>query len=78
MDEDEHIKYLRNRFTIGASEWLAGNFGSKENDKSSLGYSDLEWNLIWTTMMEDGALAVPSVKDNDGYTIKENFQASCL
>ena len=25
MDEDEHIKYLKNRFTIGASEWLAGS-----------------------------------------------------
>ena len=36
MFENEHIQYLRNRFVIGASEWFAGNFGSKENNKSKI------------------------------------------
>ena len=78
MDENEHVQYLRNRFVIGASEWLAGNFGSKENDKSSLGYSDSEWDWIWTTMLEDGAWAVPSVKDDHGNTVKENYAPEIL
>ena len=78
MDENEHIRYLRNRFVIGASEWLAGNFGSKENNKSNLGYSDSEWNWIWTTMLEDGAWAVPSVKDDHGNTVKENYAPEIL
>ena len=78
MDENEHIQYLRNRFVVGASEWLAGNFGSKENNKSSLGYSDSELDWIWTTMLEDGAWAVPSVKDNHGNTVKENYAPEML
>ena len=78
MNEDEHIQYLRNRFVIGASEWLAGNCGSKENNKSSLGYSDSEWDWIWTTMLEDGAWAVPSIKDMHGNTLKENFAPEML
>ena len=78
MNEDERIQYLRNRFVIGASEWLAGNCGSKENNKSSLGYTDSEWDWIWTTMLEDGAWAVPSLKDMHGNTLKENFAPEML
>ena len=72
MDDVEHINYLRTRFVSGASEWLAGKCGSKENDKIKLGYSDDEWDFVWSTMLEDGAWAVPSVKDAEGNTIKEN------
>ena len=72
MSEGEHIQYLRNRWVIGASDWLAGKNGSKENDKRVLDYSDDEWTFIWETMIEDGAWAVPSIKDRNGDVLKEN------
>ena len=72
-DTDNHIMYLRNRFAIGASEWLAGKNGSKRNDKNILDYTDDEWAYIWSTMLEDGAWAVPSIKDELGNIIKENY-----
>ena len=72
-DMDNHIMYLRNRFAIGASEWLAGKNGSKRNDKNILDYTDDEWAYIWSTMLEDGAWAVPSIKDELGNIIKENY-----
>ena len=65
--------YLRNRFAIGASEWLAGKNGSKRNDKNILDYTDDEWAYIWSTMLEDGAWAVPSIKDELGNIIKQNY-----
>ena len=34
-NEDDHIKYLRTRFVFGASEFMAGGHGSKQNDKST-------------------------------------------
>ena len=72
MDEVQHIQFIRNRWVLGASEWLAGNNGSKENDQSLLGYSNKEWNYIWATMIENGAWDVPSVKDRKGNFLKEN------
>ena len=63
-DVDEHTMYLRRR--------------SKQNDKLIFGYSDSEWEFIWTTMLEDGAWAVPCIKDSDGNTIKENFAPEIL
>ena len=72
LDDAEHLQFLRNKWVFGASEWLAGKNGSKENDKALLGYTDEQWNYIWSTMIEDGAWAVPSVKDNYGNHLKEN------
>ena len=71
-EEADHVRYLRSRFVLGASEWLSGMHGSKENNKQDLGYSDAEWEFIWSTMYEDGSWAVPALKDEDGRIIKEN------
>ena len=71
-DEDETILSLRKRWVKGASEWLAGGNGSKVNDKVLLDYSDEEWDYIWSTMIKDGAWAVPSLKDASGNFVKEN------
>ena len=51
MDEKEHLQFLRNRWVTGASEWLSGKNGSKENEKGLHGYTDDEWNFIWNTMV---------------------------
>ena len=72
IDESQLLKYLRHRWVSGASEWLCGKHGSKENDKEMLGYTDDEWSFIWSTMVEDGAWSVPSVKDCEGNYVKEN------
>ena len=64
--------HLRRRFVQGASEWMAGCHGSKENDKLKLGYTDEEWNFIWSTMLEDRAWAVPAIRDEQGKFLKEN------
>ena len=71
-DLDDHLNMLRRRWVIGASDWLAGNNNSKQNQKELLGYSDDEWEYIWATMMEDGAWAVPSLKDTSGNWLKDN------
>ena len=60
VDEGQKIQFLRNRWVLGASQWLAGKNGSKENDKIILGYSDQEWEYIWATMIENGAWALGS------------------
>ena len=78
MGQVEHTNFLRRRFVIGASEWLAGFHGSKENDKSKLGYTDYEWELIWGQMLEDGAWAMPALKDNKGNYLKENLAPEML
>ena len=70
--DKKYVQFLRNRWVTGASEWLAGEHGSKQNDKILLGYSDQEWNYIWSTMMKDGAWAVPTIKDDNGVVVKEN------
>ena len=56
----------------GAREWLAGMHGSKENDMEILGYTQEEWNYIWSTMLIDGAWSVPSITDEFGNSIKDN------
>ena len=71
-ETDNHVMFLRTRWAVGAAHWMSGGNGSKQNDKELLGYSDEEWNYIWTTMLEDGAWAVPGVKNEFGNIIKEN------
>ena len=73
-DTEDHIMDLRRRFVFGA----AGKHSSRQNDKLLFGYSDSEWEYIWTTMLEDGAWAVPSIKDVDGNTLKENYAPEML
>ena len=51
---------------------MAGKCGSKENQKEVLGYTDSEWEYIWSEMMEDGAWAVPALKDLSGNWVKDN------
>ena len=71
-DTDENTMYMRRRFVLGAAEWMAGRNGSKQNDKELLEYTDTQWEYIWMTMLEDGAWAVPGIKDSQGNVIKEN------
>ena len=73
LDDKEHIMELRRRFVCGAADWMAGNNNSLQNDKAVCGYTDNEWQYIWSTMIEDGAWAVPGIKDEDGHVIKENY-----
>ena len=72
FEESEHLRFLRNKWVLGASEWLAGKHGSNANDKTLLGYTDDEWNFIWSTMIEDKAWAVPPIRSKDGKFLKEN------
>ena len=58
--------YLRTRLVLGASEYMAGANGSKQNDKDLFDYTDDEWDYIWSTMLENGSWAVPSIKDDWG------------
>ena len=76
--EDDHIMYLRRRFVLGASEFMCGANGSKQNDKDLFEFTDDEWEYIWVTMLEDGAWAVPSIKDKDGKTVKANWAPEIL
>ena len=78
MEPQEHTHFLRQRFVIGASEWLAGLHGSKENDKQKLGYTNEEWRLVWSEMLEDGAWALPALKDENGKYKKENLTPEML
>ena len=77
-DKEDHIMYLRTRFVLGASEYMAGNHGSKQNDKELFEYTDEEWKYIWSTMLEEGAWAVPSIKDKTGKTTKANWAPEIL
>ena len=72
-DNEDYTNYLRNRWVSGSAEWMAGENGSKQNDKELFGYSDDEWQYIWSTMVEDGAWAVPSIMDSFGNVVKGNF-----
>ena len=76
--EENVINGLRHRFVTGASNWLAGKYSSKLNDKALHGYSDNEWNYIWTTLLEDGAWAVPPIRDRHGNYLKENHAPELL
>ena len=78
MDDRDHVQYLRERFVLGASEWMAGNCGSKENSKLMFGYNDLQWQWIWSSMIEDGAWAVPPLRDTRGNLLKENHAPELL
>ena len=69
---------LRRRFVLGAADWMAGKNGSMQNDKLLFGYTDSQWEYIWCTMLEDGAWAVPGIKDKKGNIIKENFAPEIL
>ena len=71
-DFEDHVNFLRQRWVLGAAEWMAGKNGSKQNQKEVLGYSDSEWEFIWSTLFEDGAWAVPPITDVDGNRLKEN------
>ena len=75
---EDHIMYLRRRFVLGAAEWMAGQNGSLQDDKLLFDYTDSEWEFIWMTMLEDGAWAVPSIKDDEGNFIKENHAPEIL
>ena len=77
-DNEDHTLFLRTRWVLGAAEWLAGHNGSKQNDKECFAYSDQEWNMIWETMLEDGAWSVPGVKDDFGNVVKDNLAPELL
>ena len=77
-EEDDHIMYLRTRLVLGASEYMAGANGSKQNDKDLFDYTDDEWDYIWSTMLENGSWAVPSIKDDDGNAVKANWAPEIL
>ena len=76
--EADHIMYLRRRFVLGASDFMSGGNGSKQNDKALFDYTDEEWEFIWMTMLEDGAWAVPGIKDDEGKIIKANWAPEIL
>ena len=75
---EDHINFLRQRWVLGAAEWMAGSNGSKQNQKEVLGYSDSEWEYIWSTLIENGAWAVPPVRDAFGNWKKENCAPEIL
>ena len=72
------VMYLRKRLVLGASQWLSGLRGSKENEQTKFGYTDTEWQWIWSLMAEDGAWAVPAITDSNGRHIKENYAPEML
>ena len=72
-DRGKYISYLRKRWVIGSSEWLAGKHGSLENYKETFDYSDSEWEYIWSTLIRDGAWDVSHIKDSSGNIVKENY-----
>ena len=72
-DLENHVMALRRRFVYGSADWLAGHNGSLENDKEKFLYDDAQWQYIWSTMLVDGAWAVPSIVDEHGNNIKDNF-----
>ena len=78
MGERDQNNFLRRRFVTGAAEWLAGFHGSKENDKAKLGYTDYEWEIMWTQMLEDGAWAMPALTDKNGKYLKDNLAPKML
>ena len=72
------VTTLRRRLVMGASEWLSGKHGSKENEKVKFGYTEKEWEWIWSLMFENRAWAVPSLRDDKGNYLKENFASEML
>ena len=76
--EENAVQSLRFHLVAGASNWLAGKYNSKLNDQLLHGYSDEEWTYIWSTLLEDGAWAVPPIRDKSGNYLKENFAPELL
>ena len=72
-DIEDLTNFLRRRWVVGSAEWLSGKNGSRQNDKVLFDYDDDQWEYIWSSMIEDGAWAVPGIKDNSGNVIKDNF-----
>ena len=77
-DDTNPVEFLRRKLVYGASQWLSGMHGSKENEKLKFGYNDREWELILSMMDEDGAWDVPSLKDENSNFLKENFAPEML
>ena len=63
---------------LGAAENMTGKNWSKQDYKAMFAYTDDEWDFIWTTMIEDGAWAVPSIKDREGNYVKDNHAPELL
>ena len=68
-----YIYILRQRWALGASVWLSGKNNSLQNLKNMFGYTDDEWQFVWSTMSKRGAWNVPNIKDSMGTVIKENY-----
>ena len=75
---EDHVNLMRQRWVLGAAEWMSGSNGSKQNQKEDLGYSDSEWEFIGSTLIENGAWAVPPVRDAFGNWKKENCAPEML
>ena len=70
---ENHTKNLRQRWVLGSLEWMAGKHGSLQNLKEVFGYSDKEWDFIWSKMIQEGAWNVPGILDEKGNEIKANY-----
>ena len=77
-DDTNPVEFLRQKLVVGASQWLSGMHGSKENEKAKFGYNDMEWELIWSLMNHDGAWAVPALRDAEGNYLKDNYAPEML
>ena len=72
------VTNLRRTLVLGASEWLSGMHGSKENEMLKFGYSSMQWEIIWSTMFENGVWNVPGFRDGEGNLLKENLGPEML
>ena len=77
-DDTNPVEFLRQKLVLGASQWLSGMHGSKENEKAKFGYNDMEWELIWSLMNHDGAWTVPALRDAEGNYLKDNYAPEML
>ena len=71
--KENHTKNLRQRWVLGSREWMAGKHGSLQNLKEVFGYSDKQWDFIWSKMIQEGAWNVPGILDEKGNEIKANY-----
>ena len=70
---ENHTKNLRQRWVLGSREWMSGKHGSLQNLKEVFGYSDNEWDFIWSKMIQEGAWNVSGILDEKGNEIKANY-----